>query len=113
MKSGVLAKLAVGAVGSVAALAAMLWLMGDSLNLTPRRVVIGVFCGLGAVGLVETVVKPRHSEASRVLTATEALTLQLSRTDLNPAQALELSEQLGKALALTQDTQPPADPTSD
>jgi hypothetical protein len=95
-------------VGASAGAVSMLLVLGTLENQVNwrRMLFIGAFCGIGTAGVLETVGQRR-----KILSPIEALTLQLSRLDLPPSEAVAIAEQLGKLHSLTDRDIPGADST--
>ena len=93
-----LSKLLLGTIAGLSLMALVLGMMERQVN--PRRMLfIGAFLGAGTAAILEPFTGSSSSQPKN-LTPIEALSQQLSRTDLSPEQALDLAEALGKLQSL-------------
>lgn len=86
----ILMRLGVGIGAGTLSMALLLGVLEDEVNWR-RMLFIGAFCGLGTAATLEAM---EAMKRRRTLTPIEAVTLQLSRTDLSATQAVALTEQL-------------------
>lgn len=83
----ILIRLSVATIAGTVTMALILGMLESEVNWR-RMLFIGAVCGLGTAAALELL------DHRRPLTPIEALTAQLSRTDLSPADAVAMAEHL-------------------